>query len=125
MKILSIQYGNITNPYSHGGLANLMRETFRLMTPRHQITCFTGLLSGKTHSKKIDGIKHIQKGLSCNKYINRLSFSLINSFFKPAGDFDLVLIPWDRYAPVLINSLDNCPQVLELNLDFFNIPRTW
>lgn len=122
MKILSIQYGNITNPYSHGGLANLMRETFKMMAPRHQITCFTGLLSGKTQSKKIDGIKHIRKGLSCNKYLNRLSFSFINSFFKPADDFDLVLIPWDRYAPVLINSLENCPQILELNLDFFNIP---
>lgn len=121
MKILSIQYGNIDNPYSHGGLANLLSETFTRMTSRHHITCFTGLLSGRTQSKEIRGIKYIRKGLGNNKYINRLSFSFINSFFKPNNDFDLVLIPWDRYAPVLINSVKNCPLVLELNLDFFNI----
>jgi glycosyltransferase involved in cell wall biosynthesis len=122
MKILSIQYGNLNNPYSHGGLAHLLKETFERMTPRHHITCFTGLLQGRTPSTEIDGIKYIRKGLSRNKYINRLSFSLINSRFKPGKDFDLVLIPWDRYAPVLIGTAAKCPVILELNLDFFSIP---
>jgi glycosyltransferase involved in cell wall biosynthesis len=121
MKILSIQYGNINNPYSHGGLAHLLKETFERMTPRQQITCFTGLLPDRSQSTEINGIKYIRKGLSRNKYINRLSFSLINSMFKPVKDFDLVLIPWDRYAPVLIDSIEKCPVILELNLDFFSI----
>jgi glycosyltransferase involved in cell wall biosynthesis len=121
MKILSIQYGNIRNPYSHGGLALLLRETFERMTPRHQITCFTGLLPGRGQSAEINGIKYIRKGLSRNKYINRLSFSIINSLFRPVKDFDLVLTPWDRYAPVLINTVEKCPVILELNLDFFSI----
>jgi glycosyltransferase involved in cell wall biosynthesis len=121
MKILSIQYGNIDNPYSHGGLAHLLKETFERMTPRQQITCFTGLLPDRSQSTEINGIKYIRKGLSRNKYINRLSFSLINSMFKPVKDFDLVLIPWDRYAPVLIDSIEKCPVILELNLDFFSI----
>jgi glycosyltransferase involved in cell wall biosynthesis len=121
MKILSIQYGNIDNPYSHGGLAHLLKETFERMTPRHQITCFTGLLPGRSQSTEINGIKYIRKGLSRNKYINRLSFSLINSMYKPVKDFDLVLIPWDRYAPVLIDSIETLPVILELNLDFFGI----
>jgi len=121
MKILSIQYGNIDNPYSHGGLAHLLKETFERMTPRHHITCFTGLLPGRGQSTEINGIKYIRKGLSRNKYINRLSFSFINSVYKPVKDFDLVLIPWDRYAPVLIDSIKKCPVILELNLDFFSI----
>jgi glycosyltransferase involved in cell wall biosynthesis len=121
MKILSIQYGNINNPYSHGGLAHLLKETFERMTPRHHITCFTGLLPGRSQSMEINGIKYIRRGLSRNKYMNRLSFSLINSIFKPVKDFDLVLIPWDRYAPVLIDSIEKCPVILELNLDFFSI----
>lgn len=122
LKILSIQYGNINNPYSHGGLAHLLRETFERMTPRHHITCLTGFLPGRTQSTEINGIKYIRKGLSRNKYINRLSFSFINSMFKPVNDFDLVLIPWDRYAPVLVHPVKDCPLVLELNLDFFSIP---
>ena len=121
MKILSIQYGNIDNPYSHGGLAHLLKETFERMTPHHHITCFTGLLRGRATSTEINGIKYIRRGLSRNKYINRLSFSLINSMFKPVKDFDLVLIPWDRYAPVLIDPVEKCPVILELNLDFFSI----
>lgn len=122
MKILSIQYGNINNPYSHGGLALLLRETFERMTPRHHITCFTGFLPGRTQSREINGIKYIRKGLSRNKYINRFTFSLINSMFKQVNDYDLVLIPWDRYAPVLIDTQVKCPVILELNLDFFSIP---
>jgi glycosyltransferase involved in cell wall biosynthesis len=121
VKILSIQYGNINNPHSHGGLAHLLRETFERMTPRHQITCFTGLLPDRGQSTEINGIKYIRKGLGRNKYINRLSFSFINSMFKPVKDFDLVLIPWDRYAPVLINHVETRPVILELNLDFFSI----
>ena len=122
MKILSIQYGNINNPYSHGGLANRLHETFKRMAHRHEIDCFTGLLHGKTKSAEIDGIKYIRKGFGHNKYMNRFSFSFINSFFKPLNDFDLILIPWDRYSPILIDSMANCPVVLEINLDFFSIP---
>ncbi len=122
MKILSIQYGNLNNPYSHGGLAHLLKETFERMATRHHITCFTGLLQGRPPSTEINGIKYIRKGLSRNKYMNRLSFSLINSLFKPEKDFDLILIPWDRYAPVLIGTVETCPVILELNLDFFSIP---
>jgi glycosyltransferase involved in cell wall biosynthesis len=122
MKILSIQYGNIENPYSHGGLANLLHETFKRMAPRHDITSFTGLFPGPTQTREIDGITYVRKGCGANKYINRLSFSLINSLFKPLDAFDLVLIPWDRYAPVRIDKAPQCPIVQELNLDFFSIP---
>jgi len=122
MKILSIQYGNIHNPYSHGGLANLLHDTFKRMSKQHEITCLTGLLSGKTKSAEIDGIKYIQKGLSKHKFINRLSFSIIISFFNSFKNYDLILIPWDRYAPIMKNLKGNCPVVLELNLEFFSIP---
>jgi glycosyltransferase involved in cell wall biosynthesis len=122
MKILSIQYGNINNPYSHGGLANLLHDTFKRMVKQHEITCFTGLLSRETKSAEIDGIKYIRKGLGNNKYINRLSFSIIISFFHSFKNYDLILIPWDRYAPIIKNPKGNCPVVLELNLEFFGIP---
>ncbi|MCP5047353.1 MAG: glycosyltransferase family 4 protein [bacterium] len=121
MKILSIQYGNINNPYSHGGLANLLHESFKRMAARHTITCFTGLLKGKTRKAEIDGVTYVRKGLGHNKYVNRFSFFNKNSFFKPNGEYDLILTPWDRYAPVLLTS-GNCPVVLELNLDFFSVP---
>jgi glycosyltransferase involved in cell wall biosynthesis len=124
MKILSIQYGNIHNPYSHGGLANLLHDTFKRMAQQHEITCLTGLLPGRTKYAEIDGIKYIQKGLGNHKFINRLSFSIIISFFNSFNfkNYDLILIPWDRYAPIMKNLKGNCPVVLELNLEFFSIP---
>lgn len=122
MKILSIQYGNPNNPYSHGGLACTLHENLKRLLPRHDITCFTGLLSGPEQSIEIDGIRYIQKGIGKNKYLNRSVFAIVNAFFKPHKEFDLILIPWDRYAPVRLESWDDCPVVLELNLDFFSVP---
>ncbi len=122
MKILSIQYGNPNNPYSHGGLAGTLHENLKRLTPRHDITCFTGLLAGPERRIEIEGITYVQKGIGKNKYLNRSVFAAINSFFKPHKDFDLILIPWDRYAPVRIESWDHCPVIMELNLDFFSVP---
>ncbi len=121
MNILSIQYGNINNPYSHGGLANLQHEVFKRLASRHTITCRTGLLPGGEKAREIDGIKYIRTGKTSNKYINRLSYALVNTRYKPKSEYDLVLIPWDRYAPVLLHPGAGCPEVLELNLDFFSI----
>jgi glycosyltransferase involved in cell wall biosynthesis len=124
MRILSLQYGNIINPYSHGGLALALHESLKRLTVRHDITCFTGLLSGETQSGKmeIDGVKYIQVGKGNNKYINRLSFSLTNSFSRSFKSYDIVLVPWDRYAPLWMPSVPHCPAVLELALEFFSIP---
>jgi len=124
MKILSLQYGNIINPYSHGGLAHALHESFKRLAARHDITCFTGLLPGETHSRQmeIDGVKYIRVGKGNNKYLNRLSFSLTNLFSRSFTGYDIVLVPWDRYAPVLVPSAPHCPTVLELALEFFTIP---
>jgi glycosyltransferase involved in cell wall biosynthesis len=122
MKILSIQYGNPNNPYSHGGLTTTLHETLKRMVPRHEITCFTGLISGPERTMEIEGIKYIQKGIGKNKYLNRSVFAIINSFFKPHNDYDLLLIPWDRYAPVRMGANAHCPVILELCLEFFSIP---
>jgi len=125
MKILSIQYGNPRNPYSHGGLASTLHENLKRLVPRHDITCFTGLFSGPEQRVEIEGVRYIRKGMGKNKVLNRSVFSFVNSFFKPHNEFDLILIPWDRYAPVRIESLGNFPVVLELNLDFFSAPSKW
>ncbi|MCP5103065.1 MAG: hypothetical protein GY950_06795, partial [bacterium] len=122
MRILSIQYGNPHNPYSHGGLAGTLHESLKRMTPRHEVTCFTGLLSGPEQCLEMDGIKYMQKGIGKNKYLNRSFFAAGNSFFKPRNDYDLILIPWDRYAPVRLRTLNDCPVILELNLEFFSVP---
>lgn len=122
MKFLSIQYGNPENPYSHGGLAGTLHENLKRLTPRHDITCFTGLLSGPERRIQREGITYIQKGIGKNKFLNRSVFAVVNSFFKPHKKFDLILIPWDRYAPVRLESWDDCPVVMELNLDFFSVP---
>jgi len=122
MRILSIQYGNIKNPYSHGGLANSLHEAFKRLASHHHITCFTGLIPGKSRHHEIDGVHYSQVGWGSNKFLNRISFSTINSIFKSFRDFDLVLVPWDRYAPVVNPSTWNCPLVLELGLEFFSIP---
>ncbi|MCP4213897.1 MAG: glycosyltransferase family 4 protein [bacterium] len=121
MKILSVQFGNPQNPYSHGGLSNLLHETFKRMAPRHQITCYTGLIPGKSREMDLDGVKYLQRGLGVNKYLNRSSYTLRNCFMPPE-EFDLILVPWDRYAPVLLKSGTRCPVVLELCLEFFSIP---
>lgn len=122
MKILSIQYGNPNNPYSHGGLTTTLHETLKRLVPRHKITCFTGLISGPERVREIEGVKYIQKGIGKNKYLNRSVFAIINSFFRPHNDYDLLLIPWDRYAPVRLGANVHCPVILELCLEFFSIP---
>lgn len=122
MKILSIQYGNPENPYSHGGLARTLHENLKRLVPRHQVTCFTGLLPGPDRSIEIEGVRYIRKGKGRSKYINRPTFSLINSYIKPSDQYDLILIPWDRYAPVRLGSYNGCPVVIELNLEFFSVP---
>ena len=122
MKILSIQYGNLQNPYSHGGLSTLLHETFKRMVPRHQVTCLTGLIKGSDKKIMVDGVNYIQRGIGTNKYINRLSFFSRNLFFKDVKDYDLVLTPWDRYSPVLTSRFPGCPVILQLDLDFFNLP---
>ncbi len=122
MNILSIQYGNLHNPYSHGGLATLLHETFKRMVPRHEVTCLTGLIEGPERREVFDGVTYIQRGLGTNKYINRFSFFARNIFFNDVKGFDLVLTPWDRYCPFVTSAFPHCPVILQLDLDFFNLP---
>lgn len=121
MNILNLQYGNLKNPYTHGGLSNANHEVMKRLAEKHNITVFTGLWAEGNKSLDVDGVEYIQKGIGKNKYINRLSFSIASKFFK-ITDFDLVIVEWDRYAPILIKNSINCPVVLELHLDYFSAP---
>ena len=109
------------NPYARGGLPNVLHETLKILALQHKITCYTGLWPGESRTLEVNGIKYIQKGIGKSKYVNRLSFSINRTFSKPDYNPDLILLPWDRYAPVMIKT-KQCPVILNLHLDYFNAP---
>jgi glycosyltransferase involved in cell wall biosynthesis len=125
MNILNIQYGNLKNSYARGGSPNTFHESLKRLTEKHTVTCLTGLWPDKPNSFPYDKIIYIQKGMGQNKYLNRITFTMSNFLYEMRYSkyFDLILIQWDRYAPVprLINA-QKCPVILVLRSDFLENP---
>ncbi|MFC1668685.1 glycosyltransferase family 4 protein [Chlamydiota bacterium] len=122
MKILNIQYGNLENPYARGGLPNSLHNSFKILSDKHEITFLTGLWPNKPAISITDGITYIQNGLCVNKYLNRLTFSIKSSLYKRINQYDLIVITWDRYAPIILPKKLPCPVILELHAEYFNFP---
>ena len=120
MKILYLQYGNLWNPFCHGGLSRANHQILKRFAKSHDVTVYTGLIKGPQKSIKLDNVLYIQKSILSNRWVNRLSFSIF-SFFVNLGKFDIVILIWDRYAPVIIRS-SRYPTVLEIHSDFLNTP---
>ncbi len=122
MKILSLQYGNLKNPFAFGGLPNCLHANFRHLARRHDVVCHTGLWPDRPKSFQLDGITYIQKGIGRNRYLNRLSYSLGASSQSVFEDADVITVAWDRYAPLLPVPGCTVPIILDLHANYFQAP---
>ena len=120
MNLLFIQYGNPTNPHSHGGLSQASHEILKRLAQRHNVTVYTGLIAGSKKELQKDNVTYIQIGRGDNKWINRLTFSL-KCVLLDQSQFDLITILWDRYSPIFLKST-RTPTIIEIHADFFNAP---
>lgn len=119
MKILSIQYGNINNPYTKGGLPSNLHHTYRYFSRDHSIECWTGEYRRQKRSMELDNILYIKKSYGHNKYLDRLTFSICNAFYK-IENYDIAVLVWDRYAPIVRFSNARIPVVIEIRNDYFS-----
>ncbi len=123
MRILYVQYGNPWNPFSHGGLAHAGHQICRRLAKRHDMEILTGLILQNREalkSKTADNVFYQSCSMSKNRYLNRLAFSK-KSLSHDYDPFDVIVVPWDRYAP-FINLHVQKPLVLEIHQDYFNAP---
>ena len=120
MNILYLQYANPWNPHSRGGVDRVNHEVFQHLAQSHSIVVVTGYMEGKPVEALVDGVLYRQAGTSRHKIVSRVQFSIaaMTVDLKP---HDLVIVAWDRYAPVHIR-LDTKPYVLELHANYFQMP---
>jgi len=120
MNICYLQYSNPWNPFSPGGVGRVNHEVFKRLSRSHTVEVLTGCMKGMPSESKIDGVKYRQVGGYRSRIANRLYFSWMASNVD-ISSFDIVVIAWERYAPVRIKLCDK-PVVLELHANFFDIP---
>ena len=120
MNILYLQYANPWNPYSRGGVDRINHEVFRHLAQSHNVVVLTGYMEDKPEENLVDGVLYRQAGNSRHKIAGRIQFSLAATMVD-LEPHDLVIVPWDRYAPVHIR-LDTKPYVLELHANHFQMP---
>ncbi|MBT4519761.1 MAG: glycosyltransferase [Halieaceae bacterium] len=68
----------------------------------------------------VDGVLYCQAGTIRHKILNRAKFSMA-CIAVDLLPYDIVIVPWDRYAPVHIKR-GTKPIVLELHANFFEMP---
>lgn len=120
MNILYLQYSNPWNPFSPGGIGIVNHGVFVRLSQNHQVTVLTGrIIRGDPHSV-IDGVTYYNYASSNYRVLDRILFSvsaaLINYY-----SYDIIIIPWDRYAPVRFSHMHR-PVVVELHANYFDMP---
>ena len=120
MNILYLQYANPWNPYSRGGVGRINHEVFQYLAQSHSIVVVTGYMEDTPVENLVDGVLYRQAGTSRHKIASRVLFSIAAATVD-LEPYDLVIVPWDRYAPVHIR-LDTKPYILELHANYFQMP---
>lgn len=121
LRLLLLQYSNPWNRFSPGGIGLVNHAVLaQLVEAGYQVEVLTGCLGRGIARKSEDGIEYRTAGDCRSRILDRLFFSRAASM-AALGGFDLVVIPWDRYAPVRLSS-GKTPVLLELHADYSSIP---
>ena len=103
MRILALNWNDLTNPYAGGAEVHLEELLRRLVTYGHEVTLFCSGYSGCLPEETIEGIRIIRRG-------NRFNFNLVAPFYlrklTKEHTFDLLIedinkIPF--YTPFYLN----------------------
>ncbi len=103
MKILHLIYDHISNPWVGGGGAFRVRELYRRMSDRHEITVVCGRYPGAANYRE-DNIDYEFVGTDRNNYIlSTFCFAAKAAAFVRvnAGKYDVIVEDFAPYNPVL------------------------
>lgn len=119
MRFLSLQYSNPRNPHARGGVWRNLHEAFRILAPDNEIQCWTGHNGGHPSPWMQDGVRYVRISAGGSRYADRLSFTVFASARRISAS-DVVILVWDRYAPVVRPVSRHIPVVLELHNEFLH-----
>ena len=102
MKILHLIYDHINNPWVGGGGAVRVRDLYRRISDRHEVTVICGKYPGAVN-KVEDNIRYEYVGSGRNNYIlSTFCYAVKAAAYVKAnaGDFDIVVEDFAPYNPV-------------------------
>jgi glycosyltransferase involved in cell wall biosynthesis len=102
MRILQTIYDDIRNPWWGGGGAVRVFEISRRLARRHEITVVTGNFPGAVSEEEIEGVRYIRVGYPNNRWVSRLSFTVMANRWVRKANVDLWVNHFSAFSPVMI-----------------------
>ena len=104
MRICHLLYDDLENPWLAGGGAVRIREVYRRLADRHQITVISGPFPGAEPEKEVDGVRHVRVG-SANTYArSRIAYCRHAMAELRTRRWDLWINEFSAYAPLRVPS---------------------
>lgn len=117
MRILHLGYSHVENPWNAGGAAAAVREVYRRLVGRHEITVVCGGWPGAPDAERPDGVREVF-GPCVGSYIgSRLGYSWFARRTAAHTDCDLVIDDMSAYSPSFAWRQTGRPCVALLQLD--------
>ena len=113
MKILHLIYDDINNPWLGGGGAYRTLEIYKRMPKDVKITVVTGNYPGSKNERK-ENIDYLRLGSSFNYLISRITFTLGARKIIKKENYDLLIIDFSPYSPILAYNLTSKPMIASI-----------